>query len=262
MKKIVAASFVFALCFNCIYPQKITVENLADFFPGKDAAFVLYNLNADKYIKYNPERCSQQFLPASTFKIFNSLVGLETGVIKNEDYTIKWDGTQYDIKSWNGNQSMKTAFKNSVVWYYQEVARRIGRSKMQRYLNEVGYGNMVIGSDIDKFWLDGSLQISADEQIEFLKRLYDNALPFSERTMQIVKNVMIIEQNKDYVLRGKTGLGKLNPKKYIAWFVGWIEKGKDVYFFAMNMNGEDADKLIKERLEITENLLRYFQIIK
>ncbi len=261
MKKIIIAVIILISFIGSVYPQKITEEDLSKFFPTKDAAFVLYDLKSNQYTRYNPQRCARQFLPASTFKIFNSLVGLETGVIKDENYVIKWDSTEYDIKSWNHDQTLQSAIKNSVVWYYRELARRVGLRRMQRYLDEVGYGNMSIGGGVDNFWLDGSLQISADEQIEFLKRLYFENLPFSKRSMDIVKKIITLEETKDYTLKGKTGLGELNSETYVAWFVGWVEKGKDVYFFAMNMNGTDAAKLINTRIDITKNILKHFGII-
>jgi hypothetical protein len=115
--------------------------NFELYFQNFTGAFVTYDLSGDRYIRYHPEGCSERHLPASTFKVMNSLIGLETGVIPDENYVIKWDGTQHQISTWNQGHSLRTAFQNSVVWYYQELARRVGRERMKYYIDAVKYGN-------------------------------------------------------------------------------------------------------------------------
>ena len=138
----------------------------------------MYDLKNNRYTRYAPEQGAERLLPASTFKILASLIGLETGVIPDENYVIKWDGTRYPIPSWNQDHTLKTAIQNSVVWYYQELARRVGREKMQYWVDVVNYGNKDISGEIDNFWLVGGLRISANEQVEILKRQYQEDLPF------------------------------------------------------------------------------------
>jgi len=202
---------------------------------------VLYDLNGNRYIRYNPERCAERFLPASTFKIINSLIGLESGVIPDENYVIKWDGTPYDdIPSWNQDHTLKTAIQNSVVWYYQELARRVGKEKMQHYVDLVHYGNQDISGQIDTFWLEGGLRISTDEQVEFLKRLYQGDLPFSQRSLNIVKEILVLEKTASYQLSGKTGsVQRLTPHE--GWFMGYLETSGNVYFFAANFESSSPD---------------------
>lgn len=215
---------------------------LEKYFQGFKGAFVLYDLNRNRYIRYNPERCAERFVPASTFKIMNSLIGLETGVIPDENYVIKWDGTQYDIPSWNQDHTLKTAIQNSVVWYYQELARRVGEKKMQYYVDAANYGNKDISGQIDSFWLEGRLGISADEQVEFLKRLYQGNLPFSQRSMNIVKTILVLERTESYQLSGKTGsVQRITPHE--GWFVGYLETNGEVYFFATNFESPSPDGL-------------------
>jgi beta-lactamase class D len=196
-------------------PVSEAKPELEKYFQGANGAFVLYDLNNNRYIRYNPERCAQGFIPASTFKIINSLIGLETGVIPDENYVIKWNGTPYEVPAWNQDHTLKSAIKNSVVWYYQELARRGGKEKMQQYVDAVGYGNKDISGKIDTFWLEGGLRISADEQVEFLKRLYQDKLPFSPRSMKIVKEILVLEKTESYQLSGKTGSAQRinNPYK-------------------------------------------------
>jgi beta-lactamase class D len=132
---------------------------------------------------------------------------------------------------------------------------------MQKWVTQVGYGNQKIGDkeDIDKFWLDGKLQITPQEQIQFLRRLYQNELPFSERSISIVKDIMIMEKTPNYTIRAKTGLfgfgNDVTPK--IGWYVGYLEKGENVYFFATNIDIRN-DKDTGARIELTR---RCFQDI-
>ncbi|MBU0489544.1 MAG: class D beta-lactamase [Bacteroidetes bacterium] len=203
-------------------------------------SFVFYDQNNDKYTFYNQSQYTEEFIPASTFKICNSLIGLETGVISDENFVIPWDSVERQLPVWNKDHDLKTAFRNSTVWYYQELARRVGAEKMKLWLDSVGYGNADISGGIDQFWLIGGLRITPEQQIGFLRRLHDNQLPFSQRNIDIVKKIMIIEETPDYILRGKTGWGsKTNTDT--GWFVGYIEKGDNVYYFANCVQTSDFD---------------------
>lgn len=164
--------------------DSITVARIVTDHPS---AFVMFDKQKQKYFRFNKARCAERFSPASTFKIPNSLIGLESGVIADEDFTIKWDGIKRWNDEWNKDHTLATAIKYSVVPYYRELARRVGRKSMEKYLASLNYGNMVIGEKVDMFWLDSSLKISADEQVEFLKHLYDYKLPFSKRNIDLVK---------------------------------------------------------------------------
>ena len=222
---------VAALIAGCAGKQARSQEmpELAKYFQEANGDFVLFDQNKNEYIRYNPERCAERFLPASTFKIINSLIGLETGVIPDENYVLKWDGTHYEIPAWNQDHSLKTAFQNSVVWYYQELARRVGKDRMQSYMDAIHYGNQDISGSIDTFWLEGGLRISADEQVEVLKRLYVDQLPFSQRTMDIVKGIMVLEETATYRLSGKTGSAQ-RVMPHTGWFVGYLETKGEVYY--------------------------------
>jgi beta-lactamase class D len=221
-------------------PPSEAKPELKRYFGGYEGAFVLYDLNSNRYIRYNPARCAERFIPASTFKIMNSLIGLETGVIPDENYVIQWDGTSYPILSWNQDHTLKTAIQNSVVWYYQELARRVGRERMQRFVGAANYGNKDISGQIDSFWLEGGLRISPDEQVAFLKRLYQGDLPFSQRTMAIVRTILVMEKTETYQLGGKTGsVQRVTPHQ--SWYVGYLETQGNVYFFATDFESADAD---------------------
>lgn len=206
-----------------------------------EGSFALYDQRQDKYILYNQDQFKQTFSPASTFKICNSLIGLETGVIKDEHFVIPWDSVVRN-PVWDKDHDMKTAFENSTVWYYQEVARRVGGTQMKYWLDKARYGNADTSGGIDHFWLTGGLQISPQQQIDFLKRFHDNELPFSQRSVDIVKRVMIVKDTLNYTIRGKTGWGG-HGKKDIGWFVGYIETNQHDVFYFTNCVQIDSDKL-------------------
>ena len=241
-----------------LFPQ--TVEERKDLKKYFDeynhtGCFVLFDLKNDKYVKYNPEVISERFIPASTFKIFNTLVGLETGAIKDEKEIMKWDGEKRMYDMWNQDLDLTNAFKYSAVWFYQELARRIGEEKMQYYITLNHYGNENISGGIDRFWLDGELRISADEQIEFLKKIFRNEVKFSQRSIDILKKIMIYEKTDQYIIRAKTGWA-LRVKDQVGWFVGYVEKEDNVYFFALNIQTEKPEEGFVSRKEISFKILK------
>jgi beta-lactamase class D len=252
MKKNVAVLIVLLLAVllgSCASPAAETSSGVmvndgwGDYFEGNDGCFELYDLNKDQTTYYGQARCAQRFLPASTFKILSSLIALESGAIADENEVIPWDSTQYLYDTWNRDQTLRTAIQESVVWAYQELARRVGTEKMQAYVEAAEYGNADISGRIDSFWLDGALRISADEQIDVLKRLYFDDLPFYTRNIEIVKNILILEETDAYTLRGKTG-SALRAGVHVGWFVGYLERGEEVYFFACNFGTEDDDVML------------------
>ena len=225
---------------------------------GFEGSFLLYDFNRNEYISYNEKRCRQGFLPASTYKIPNSLFALEAGILTPTD-TIFWNGKENWNPDWNRNHVLKSAFSTSCVPCYQEFARQMGPEKMQEFVTKAGYGKMDIKKDnIDTFWLTGKSRISQFEQIEFLTRLYRNQLPFSTKNMEQVKEIMIAEKNDLGVLRAKTGL-TTQGERHIGWYVGYLEQEGNVYFFATNIEKlaaqEDAN-FIPAQKAITLNILK------
>lgn len=222
--------------------------------------FVLYDQQKGKYFIYNKERYDTRFIPASTFKIFNSLVALETKVVKSEKEVFEWDGFDRGNSNWNVSQNMKDAFQNSTVWYYQELAKKIGFKNMQEWIDKCNYGNKDISGGIDNFWLKGKLRISAKEQVEFLKKFQADLLPFSKEVTETVKKIMIAEETINYTLRAKTGWGDEGTQD-IGWYVGYVErpkpgdkeKKKEFYYFALNIDmtsssNAEARKLIARKI--------------
>lgn len=247
---------VFILSSLVPFAQNEELRDFKKYFDeyGHTGSFVLYDMNNDTYYRYNPESCDKQFIPASTFKIFNSLAGLESGAVDSVNEIIQWDGVDRGWDEWNKDMDMAHAFRYSSVWFYQEIARRIGEKKMQNLINANSYGNKDISGGIDLFWLEGGFRVSPNEQVEFLKKLYNNELNFSERTMDLVKQIMISEQNDDYVLRTKTGWG-IRFENQMGWFIGYLERDGNVYFFATNLESKNPEKGFVSRVTITKKIL-------
>jgi|WetSurMetagenome_2_1015567.scaffolds.fasta_scaffold75616_3 beta-lactamase class D len=234
--------------------------DFSKFFEGYSGAFVLYDVANNYYIRYNEEQCNKRLSPCSTFKIPNSLIALETGVATDENFLLKWDGTKQWMESWNRDHTLKSAIANSVVWYYRELARRIGEEKMKYYIQKINYGNMDISGGLDKFWLTSSIEISATEQVEFLYKLYKNELPFSERTVNIVKDIMTLEKTDKFVLRGKTGSTGDKENYSHGWFVGYITHENNAFIFATNIIAPEKANGIKAK-EITYEILKSLKLM-
>lgn len=227
-----------------------------------EGCFLLYDLKKKAYTQYHPERCRTRFLPASTFKITNTLIGLETGVITGKDFSLKWDSVDRKNAKWNRDLDLQTAFQVSGVWFYQEVARRIGEKRMQAYVKKLKYGNRDISGGIDQFWLTGGLRISSEEQVAFLQKIYHNQLPVSKRSIDILKEIMILDDQQGYTLRAKTGWA-IPTGRNVGWFVGYLEREGNVYFFATNVESPEpsSESFGQARRAITEKILRDMQLL-
>jgi beta-lactamase class D len=228
-----------------------------------DGCFALLDNTTAEITVYNMKLDTQRVLPASTFKIVNSLIGLQTGKITDEKMIIKWDGVKRWNNDWNKDLTMEDAFKVSAVPYYQEVARRIGRDTMQYWIDSLHYGNMNTSGPVDSFWLNNTLKISPDEQLGLMKRLYFDKIPFNKRAQQIVRDVMLQEDNTLYKLSYKTGWGFDEKNNSIGWVVGWIEENRHVYFFVTLIKSADKNiEMQKVRMHITRAILNEMGFFK
>jgi beta-lactamase class D len=233
--------------------------DLSSFFEGYQGCFVMWDAGADEWVRFNPDRCAERLSPCSTYKIPHSLIGLETGVIKDQHHVREWDGTQYPVEVWNQDHTMASAVQNSVVWYFQAVAEEIGPERMQAYLGEFGYGNEDISGGMTQFWLGSSLEISAEKQIDFLDRLRLGSLPVSSRSMDIVKEVILLEETEEYAYRGKTGSCVPEEEQPLGWFIGYVERDDETYIFATNVQAAEASG--QQARRITEDILRHLTVI-
>ncbi len=224
------------------------VPELGKFFKEQNVVgtFVLYDVAADTMFVWNEKRAKQRFVPASTFKIANSLIGLDSGAVKGVDEVLPFGGKPQPRKEWESDMGLREAIKISNVPIYQELARRIGLERMREGVKKLGYGNMEIGTVIDRFWLDGPLKISAVEQTEFLARLVSGKLPIKSTAISAVKEITLQERTNAYELHAKTGWS-IATKPPIGWWVGWIERESKFYPFALNiemMSDDDGEKRI------------------
>jgi beta-lactamase class D len=220
---------------------------------GTPGTFVLLDVAADRMTVVNRARAEKRTVPASTFKIANSLIALETGAVKDEHEIIPYGGKPQMIKDWERDMGMRDAIRISNVPVYQEVARRIGRDRMQAMLDRLDYGNHTIGTVVDRFWLDGPLEISPVEQARFLAKLAKRELPLSARTQAVVRDIIRLDDTNGAILYGKTGwAGSTTPN--VGWLVGWVERGEKVHSFALNIDMATAQDAPK-RMTIVRGML-------
>lgn len=247
-------------------PQRIERKDFARFYEARqlEGAFALYDAQRNRWLLYNPEACAQALLPASTFKVCNSLIGIETGVIPDEKHLMRWDSVTRSIPAWNRDHDLQSAFRHSVVWYYQALARQVGSLRMKSWLDAAHYGNADTAGGIDKFWLTGGgLRISPLQQVDFLKRLHERQLPFSARTIDIVERIMVVEDTAGYVLRAKTGWGAQDGQE-IGWYVGYLTRGEAVYYFANCLRTADPEHpgFLSARKDIALGILAELGILE
>lgn len=237
--------------------------DLSAAFGDTPGTLVVVDGRTGREARHDPERSRRRMTPFSTFKVANSLVALETGAIPGTDHRMRWDSIRNPrtafIPAWYQDHDMRSAMRASVVWYYQEVARRIGPERMAAHLARIGYGNADISGGIDRFWLDSSLRISAEEQVAFLRRFHAGEA-FSPRTTQAVKDILVLEDSAGYRLSGKTGGGTTDGHG-LGWLVGYVERGDRVYFFAANVDGRDYDAIAQRRHEVTRAALRELGVL-
>ncbi len=211
------------------------------------STLLIINIRDQQIILSNPSRLNTQFSPASTSKIPHTLIALEEGIAK-ADTQFKWDGTERWVAGWNQDQTLKTAFQRSAVWVYQDIARQAGPATMRQWLEIFEYGNKDIGGEanIDQYWLTGPLAISAEQQVQFLTNLHAQTFPLKRETYEAARDIMLEEEGEGWQLFAKTGWYFNEKEMDIGWYVGWVERGDDVFIFAFNMdmpNGrEDAPK--------------------
>lgn len=230
---IIFTFFTIFLSFGHAYAEDSELANLFHEH-NVEGTIVLSSIDGQTEYVHNKERAEKRFLPASTFKLPNTLIALYEGAVADEMEIIEWDGKEKGWAPWNKDHSLSTALPVSCIWFYQELAKRIGMDKYLLHLENLHYGNQKTGSDLTTFWLDGELKISAFEQIQFLKKLYANNLPYSSDHLQLLKDLMVVERSSDYIIRAKTGWATRIANQQ-GWYVGYVETKGQVYFFATNV---------------------------
>lgn len=254
----------FALLIVCVavtaaFAQTPSAPDLARHFRELNGTFVLLNATTGEYLRFNPKRAAERFAPCSTFKIPHTAILLESGVVPDQTFTIKYDPALKQPKNWARDFDLRGAFKASAVWYYHAMARRLGMLAERQFIERFEYGNLDTNGGLDSsggpFWLDGTLQISANEQVEFLRRFYEGRLRLSERTSKLTKEIMVAEETPSWRLSAKTGACRPSGQETSNWYVGYVERGGTVYYFALQMGAKDYGRAYSERIPISRAIL-------
>ena len=221
----------------CAAPGYAEDAELASLFAdvGVEGSIVIASLDGRRRYVHNETRADRRYPAASTFKIFNTLIALEEGALSGLDEVLRWDGRVHEFPDWNQDHTLKSAYAVSCVWCYQELARRIGAERYRVHLARAGYGRLQEPFDAAAFWLDGSLTISAEEQVAFLRQVILQTLPYKPSSYAGLREVMLMEQGEHYSLRAKTGWAA-RTRPQIGWYVGYVEKPGATWIFAMNID--------------------------
>ncbi len=227
-----------------------------------NGTFVLYDVQKNILTGYNEKRASTPYIPASTFKIYNALIGLSTNTVKNVDEIFFiYDGTtDMFFENWKKDSNLRYGIKVSHLPAFQELARKIGMKKMQKNVDKLNYGNKNLGNKVDTFWLD-SLKITPIQQTELLTKFSKEELPFDKKYQEEIKQIIFIENINGWDLYGKTGLATKNYDPAVGWFVGWVEKDGNIYSFALNIDMID-ESYVSKRISISKKSLEAYGLLK
>lgn len=241
--------------------KNITQLNLSSDFGDYTGSFVLYDQATDKWNIYNMDHASTRVPPNSTYKIYDALLGLESGIITPKHSTFTWNGEPCPFESWESDQDLTSAMHNSVNWYFQAIDSQAGFQSVKTFLQTINYGNQNTGTNLNLYWTDFSLKISPIEQVELLQNFYQNNFHFDRKNIQAVKNALLLSTTSSGSLYGKTGTGRVNGKDVNGWFVGYIESDNNTYYFATNIQAP-SNATGSQATEITETILSDFGIWK
>lgn len=234
-------------------PSTLSDAQMTAEFKGYAGAFIIKDLSDGTVYRYNDSLLKEKYCPCSTFKIVNSLIALDSGVLKLNDSKIKWDGVKREIASHNQDQDLQSAVTNSAVWYFQRVAQMIGKDRMQTYLDKLKYGNQNMSSGLTTFWLgpNESLRVTPDDQITFLTGLFSDQLPVSKQAMSDVRQLIKLKTEGGNTLFGKTGT---SSGAVFGWFVGAVKHDGKTYVFATNVRAKE-NAYGRNARKITESVL-------
>ena len=242
-----------------LFAASLSFPDASKAFDGREGALVVIDCASGETRRFNPTLCATRLPPCSTFKIWNTAIGLETGLLTSADQGFyKWDGVKRSIDGWNQDLTLRQAYAASCVPAYQALARKIGPTRMDEWLRNLGYGDRDTSSGNDVFWLPAPgrkpILISPDEQAILLRRLVNGDIPFSANTHAILKEIMTATTTDRVTLYGKTGTGgtgKGTPA--VGWFVGYWVAGEKTLAFACVLTGKKATG--KDARALVEKLL-------
>ena len=232
----------------------ISYVDLSSYFGEFEGSFVLYDLRNDAWSIHDIDHATLRVAPNSTYKIYTALFGLEDGVITPENTFIAWDGKNYPFDTWNTDQTLQSAMRNSVNWYFQSLNEQLGSPSVNEYMQQLKYGNENMSGDFSSYWMESSLKISPIEQVELLTKLQNNSFGFAPENINAVKDALCLSSSDAGTFYGKTGTGRVDGQNVNGWFIGYIETADNTYFFAANI-GADSDATGGSAEEIAMSIL-------
>ncbi|MCI8417187.1 MAG: BlaR1 family beta-lactam sensor/signal transducer [Lachnospiraceae bacterium] len=234
--------------------KHISYTDFSAYFGAYQGSFVLYDFGNNAWIIHDLNQATLRFSPNSTYKIYDALFGLEEGILSPEDSLIPWNGESYPLEAWNAPQTLASAMRASVNWYFQEIDAQLGTPVLHSYIEKIGYGNKDISQSSSPYWLESSLKISPIEQVELLTMLSHNSFGFAPENIQAVKDSIHLSSSPRGAFYGKTGTGRVDGKDVNGWFVGFLETPDNTYFFATHIsahkgaNGSRASEITRSIL--------------
>ena len=241
--------------------ENISYVDLSAYFGEFEGSFVLYDLGNDAWSIHDVDHATLRVAPNSTYKIYAALFGLEEGVITPENTFIAWDGKNYPFDTWNNDQILQSAMSNSVNWYFQSLNEQLGSPSVNKYIQQIKYGNENMSGNFSSFWMESSLKISPIEQVELLTKLQNNSFSFAPENINAVKDAIYLSSSDTGKFYGKTGTGRVNGQDVNGWFIGYIETADNTFFFATNI-GADSNATGGNATEITMSILSDMNIWK
>lgn len=263
VKKVIILLGLILVSVECVFAENIELCSEGE----KQCTFVLLSEANDKIITINDVRAKTRLSPFSTFKIANTLIALETERVKNSQQVLNYDHEKYPPQAWwpavwkLEEYNLASAFKVSMVAIFRQMAIDIGHKNMQEYMTRFDYGNCDISSGLDSFWLNGSLKISAFEQVQFLQKIYQNKFSVKANSLAALKDIMLVDSTDNYKIYAKTGAGKVADKSMLGWYVGFVENVSGVHYFAFNFNRKTYAEMKKSRVTIAMNHLKQAGVI-
>ena len=226
-------------------------KDLSSFFSGNEGCFVLYDPDAEVWTIYNKALAARRISPDSTCKIYSALCALENGFITPDASFRTWNKKPHPFPNWNQDQTLASAMKDSVNWYFQSLDQQAGPDTLEQFYEHIDYGNHDLSGGTAEFWLESSLRISAVEQVGLLEKFYTNAFGFEKKNIQAVKKTLEISASGSMTPSGKTGTGTVNGKTVTSWFIGYVETEDNTLFFATSVrNPSDPASVTASRVTL------------
>jgi beta-lactamase class D len=213
-------------------------------------------------VEEGPARARRRLSPCSTFKIPNAVIGLETGAIPSPSHVIPFDPARHRspgfwLEAWSRDHDLGSAFRASAVWYFKDLAARVGPANMRAFLDRFDYGNRDATGWPEPFWIGGPLRISPVEHVEFLDRLFRNAYGLTPANVATVEAFMRQPANGPRELYFKTGACTDRDAGLTGWVVGFVrEPGRRRHYFAFNAAFASMASLMEKRTALFEQSLR------